>query len=148
MNQSRTIRLPVHVVKELNQVLRCQRQLGSRQQRRHHRRGRGPELARPVADVRAILASTSTLRRWTRPSTSIRPLSSANPWPTKTPTRRMSRSTIWRLEPGARMDQSTSDKQRLVIRHRYGIDECEVQTLEGSPRQPGADPRAGPPDPA
>ncbi len=27
MNQSRTIRLPVHVVKELNQVLRCQRQL-------------------------------------------------------------------------------------------------------------------------
>jgi DNA-directed RNA polymerase sigma subunit (sigma70/sigma32) len=23
MNQSRTIRLPVHVVKELNQVLRC-----------------------------------------------------------------------------------------------------------------------------
>jgi DNA-directed RNA polymerase sigma subunit (sigma70/sigma32) len=27
MNQSRTIRLPVHVVKELNQVLRTQRQL-------------------------------------------------------------------------------------------------------------------------
>jgi hypothetical protein len=23
-----------------------------------------------------------------------------------------------------------SEKQRLVIRHRYGIDECEVQTLE------------------
>lgn len=23
-----------------------------------------------------------------------------------------------------------SEKQRMVIRHRYGIDECEVQTLE------------------
>ena len=109
MNQSRTIRLPVHVVKELNQVLRTKRQLEAM-------RGNGDatvddvarRMDRPVDEVRAIPPSTSTLASLDAPSTSTRLCRSANPSPTKTPRRRRCRSRISRSRPGPGMDQASS----------------------------------------
>jgi RNA polymerase nonessential primary-like sigma factor len=41
-----------------------------------------------------------------------------------------------------------SDKQRMVIRHRYGIDECELLTLEELAATSRTDARACASDPA
>ncbi len=56
MNQSRTIRLPVHVVKELNQVLRAMRNLESRGGGECCAEDIAQLLAKPVEDVRHILS--------------------------------------------------------------------------------------------
>lgn len=56
MNQSRTIRLPVHVVKELNQVLRAMRSLESRSGGDCCAEDIAQLLAKPVEDVRHILS--------------------------------------------------------------------------------------------
>src|SRR5512143_891503 len=58
MNQSRTIRLPVHVVKELNLVLRALRRLESAGENDHHTdiTGVARLLDWPVDEVRRVLA--------------------------------------------------------------------------------------------
>ena len=55
MNQSRTIRLPVHVVKEINLVLRAIRHLESAANRETSVERIAALIDRPVADVRRIL---------------------------------------------------------------------------------------------
>jgi RNA polymerase nonessential primary-like sigma factor len=55
MNQSRTIRLPVHVVKEINLVLRAFRHLESAATRDTSVEQVAALIDRPVADVRRIL---------------------------------------------------------------------------------------------
>ncbi|GLT23822.1 MULTISPECIES: RNA polymerase sigma factor RpoS [Zoogloea] len=131
MNQSRTIRLPVHVVKELNQVLRCQRQLEAASNGDTTVEDVARELARPVADVRAILALNEHTASLDAPLDIDPTLSigeSLADEDADTPD-----VQIHDLEVGTLVREwinQLSDKQRLVIRHRYGIDECEVQTLE------------------
>ena len=56
MNQSRTIRLPVHVVKELNQVLRAQRSVEAENGVGSNLEEIARRLDKRVEDVRAILA--------------------------------------------------------------------------------------------
>ena len=56
MNQSRTIRLPVHVVKELNVVLRALRHLESADRREATVAKLAMLIDRPVEDIRRILA--------------------------------------------------------------------------------------------
>ncbi len=131
MNQSRTIRLPVHVVKELNQVLRCQRQLEAASNGDTTIEDVARELCRPVADVRAILAlneHTASLDAPLDIDPSLSIGESLADEESDTPD-----VQIHDLEVGTLVREwinQLSDKQRLVIRHRYGIDECEVQTLE------------------
>lgn len=131
MNQSRTIRLPVHVVKELNQVLRTLRRL--------EMGGAGeatPEeiallLERSVDDVRHIL----TLNEHTAsldapleidPSLSIgESLADEQAENPETQIQHLEIETLvreWMDLLGA--------KQRLVIERRYGLNGCEVHTLE------------------
>lgn len=131
MNQSRTIRLPVHVVKELNQVLRCQRQLEAASNGDTTVEDVARELARPVADVRAILSLNEHTASLDAPLDIDPTLSigeSLADEDADTPD-----VQIHDLEVSSLVRDwinQLSDKQRLVIRHRYGIDECEVQTLE------------------
>ncbi|PKO78974.1 MAG: RNA polymerase sigma factor RpoS, partial [Betaproteobacteria bacterium HGW-Betaproteobacteria-13] len=56
MNQSRTIRLPVHVVKELNQVLRAQRNIEANSNGESTLEEIAQRLDKPIETVRAILA--------------------------------------------------------------------------------------------
>jgi RNA polymerase nonessential primary-like sigma factor len=131
MNQSRTIRLPVHVVKELNQVLRAQRQLEAANNGDATVEDVARQLQRPVEDVRAILALNEHTASLDAPldidpSLSIgESLADDN---AETPD-----VQIQDLEVEGLVREwigMLSDKQRMVIRHRYGLDECEVQTLE------------------
>lgn len=131
MNQSRTIRLPVHVVKELNQVLRCQRQLEAASNGDFSIEDVARQLGRPVEDVRAILALNEHTASLDAPLDIDPTLSigeSLADDDAETPDvqiQDLEVETLVREWIG-----QLSEKQRMVIRHRYGIDECEVQTLE------------------
>ncbi|HAG75829.1 MAG TPA: RNA polymerase sigma factor RpoS, partial [Thauera sp.] len=56
MNQSRTIRLPVHVVKELNQVLRAQRSIEAASNGISTLEDIAARLGKTVEEVRSTLA--------------------------------------------------------------------------------------------
>ena len=131
MNQSRTIRLPVHVVKELNQVLRTQRQLEAAGNGDTSLEEVARRLDRPVEDVRAILAlneHTASLDAPLDIDPSLSIGESLADEEADTPDvqiQDLEVETLVREWIG-----QLSEKQRLVIRHRYGLDECEVRTLE------------------
>jgi len=133
MNQARTIRLPVHMVRELNQILRAKYHLESQQ-----RDGRDATLEdiallvdRPVDEVQDILALSEH-------ATSL-----------DTPLDNDPQSSLMDMLPGDSEDgpdiraehhemtvlvrdwlDRLSDKQRLVIIRRFGLDNDDPATLE------------------
>ena len=131
MNQSRTIRLPVHVVKELNQVLRTKRQLEAMSNGDATVDDVARRMELPVSEVRAILALNEHTASLDAPLDIDPTLSigeSLADEDAETP-----EVQIQDLEVETLVREwigQLSEKQRMVIRHRYGIDECEVQTLE------------------
>ncbi|NTV10541.1 MAG: RNA polymerase sigma factor RpoS [Zoogloea sp.] len=131
MNQSRIIRLPVHVVKELNQILRTQRQLEASGSGDSSVEEIARRLSKPVEDVRAILAlneHTASLDAPLEidPNLSIgESLADDDSDPPDSQIHGFEIETLVREWIG-----QLNDKQRMVIRHRYGLDDCEVQTLE------------------
>lgn len=131
MNQSRTIRLPVHVVKELNQVLRAQRHIEANADGESSLEQIADRLGKSIEDVRSILALSEHTASLDAPLDIDPSLSigesladehqvSADIAIQCTEVECLVREWITML----------SDKQRMVIRHRYGIDECELLTLE------------------
>lgn len=131
MNQSRTIRLPVHVVKELNQVLRTKRQLEAMSNGDATVDDVARRMDRSVDEVRAILVLNEHTASLDAPLDIDPTLSigeSLADEDAETP-----EVQIQDLEVETLVREwigQLSEKQRMVIRHRYGIDECEVQTLE------------------
>ena len=131
MNQSRTIRLPVHVVKELNQVLRAQRHLEDSGNGEYSLEEIAQRLGRPVEDVRAILAVSEHTASLDAPLDIDPSLSigeSLADEHAETPETQIHTGEIETLI--REWIAMLNDKQRLVIRHRYGLDECELMTLE------------------
>ena len=131
MNQSRTIRLPVHVVKELNQVLRCQRQLEAANNGDTTVEDVARQLARSVDEVRAILAlneHTASLHAPLDIDPSLSIGESLADDSADTPDLQIHDLEVENLVRD--WIGQLNEKQRMVIRHRYGIDECEIQTLE------------------
>ena len=131
MNQSRTIRLPVHVVKELNQVLRAQRNLEASGNGEFTLEQVAARLDKSVDDVRAILALSEHTASLDAPLDIDPTLSigeSLADDQAEPPD-----SHIHDAEVEGLIQEwigMLNEKQRLVIRHRYGLDECEVMTLE------------------
>lgn len=131
MNQSRTIRLPVHVVKELNQVLRAQRNLEALGNGEYTLEEIANRLGKSVEEVRALLALSEHTASLDAPLEVDPTLSigesladdHVNP-----PDSGIQNAEV----EGLVRDwiAKLNDKQRTVIRHRYGLDECEVMTLE------------------
>lgn len=131
MNQSRTIRLPVHVVKELNQVLRAQRSLEAAGNGEFTLEQVAVRLEKTVEEVRAILALSEHTASLDAPL-EIDPTLSIGE----------SLADDQAMSPDVHIHDAEveelirewigmlNEKQRLVIRHRYGLDECEVMTLE------------------
>lgn len=131
MNQSRTIRLPVHVVKELNQVLRAQRQLESLGKGEASVEAIAEQVGKTCEEVRALLAlseHTASLDAPLEvdPSLSIGESLADDEKASPDSVIQSHEVAVLVREWIARL----SDKQRLVIRHRYGLDNCEVLTLE------------------
>ena len=144
MNQSRTIRLPVHVVKELNIVLRALRQLeadgGQNGARRPGRNGgqasgSAEEVARlidrPVEEVRHILSLNESTASLDAPLDIDPDLSVADAVaadPSGSP-----ENHFQHAETGLQVSEwvaQLSSKQRYVLERRYGLNGCDIMTLE------------------
>ena len=131
MNQSRTIRLPVHVVKELNQVLRAQRNLEASGNGEFTLEQVAHRLDKSVDEVRAILALSEHTASLDAPLEIDQALSigeSLADDQAEPPDTHIQDAEVERLIQ--EWIGMLNEKQRLVIRHRYGLDECEVMTLE------------------
>jgi RNA polymerase nonessential primary-like sigma factor len=133
MNQSRTIRLPVHVVKELNLVLRALRRLESDADPDHHADASAIArmIDRPVEEVRHLLAYNERTASLDAPLDVDPDLSVSDAIAddgSAAPDFLLEHSEIEQRigEWVARL----SDKQRQVIERRYGLNGNEVATLE------------------
>jgi RNA polymerase nonessential primary-like sigma factor len=131
MNQSRTIRLPVHVVKELNQVLRMQRNLEALGNGEFSLEEVASQLGKSVDEVRALLAlgeHTASLDAPLDVDPSLSIGESLADEQVDSPDSQIQNAEVQELVRD--WIKKLNDKQRMVIRHRYGMDECEVMTLE------------------
>lgn len=131
MNQSRTIRLPVHVIKELNLVLRAKRHLETHGEREAGIDDIAHLLGRPAQEVRGVLAHNEHMASLDAPL-DIDPMLSIG--------ESISDETSVNPEAGLQAQELESlvqqwleqlnDKQRIVIERRFGLNSQEVCTLE------------------
>jgi RNA polymerase nonessential primary-like sigma factor len=131
MNQSRTIRLPVHVIKELNLVLRAKRHLETHGEREASIDDIAHLLGKPAEEIRGALAHNEHTASLDAPldidpllsiGESIADDQSVNPETGLQTQEIESLVTQW-LE-------QLNDKQRIVIERRFGLNQQDVCTLE------------------
>jgi RNA polymerase nonessential primary-like sigma factor len=136
MNQSRTIRLPVHVVKELNLILRALRQIdGAAEKHGEASRAGVAAVARlldkPVEEIREILLLSERVTSLDAPLDIDPELSVADAVAddgAAAPDTQLEHEEIVRHV--REWVEQLSDKQRLVIQRRYGLAGEELRTLE------------------
>ena len=131
MNQSRTIRLPVHVIKDLNIILQAARHLEAHTGKEPKPEDVAHMLGRPVKEVQRMLSLNMNMMSLDAPL-DIDPLLSMgdvmaddhSPGPDlmleQTEIKHRVQEWLSRL----------NDKQRHIIEMRYGLNGCEIQTLE------------------
>ena len=134
MNQSRTIRLPVHVVKELNVVLRTLRKLEAGNIEEHDQSTNDRVahiLGRPVEEIRQILNVSERTLSLDAPLDIDPDLSMADGIAADDG---QSPETLWsQHEIEDHMHEwvnELTDRQRAVLERRYGLNDNEVETLE------------------
>ena len=133
MNQARTVRLPVHMVRELNQVLRAKYHLEAQ----HHdgKEARVEDIAhlldRPIDDVQDILALSEHASSLDAPLDNDPQASLMDMLPGDSEAGPDSRAEQHEVVALVR-DWLTKlpDKQRLVITRRFGLDDDDPATLE------------------
>mgnify|MGYP001109101837 FL=1 len=131
MNQARTIRLPVHVVKEINLVLRAFRHLESAATRDTSVEQVAALIDRPVADVRRILHLNEHIASLDAPleidpahslGEAIADESAVDP-----------EALLQLHEKGELLDDWLAElapRQRRIIEARYGLSGADAMTLE------------------
>ena len=131
MNQSRTIRLPVHVVKEINLVLRAIRRHELDNGREIDAERIARMIERPVDDVRRVMALNEHTASLDTPleNDSERSIIDAiaderSPDPE---TLLQSRKVAWLVSHWV---EQLPEKQRRVLERRYGLGGAEIATLE------------------
>lgn len=131
MNQSRTIRLPVHVIKELNIFLRAQRHLET-----HGVPDAGPEeiahlTGKPVAEVRRLLSLNDRVASLDAPLDIDPTLSIGEAIADENSERPEDMLQVAELEHYVQTWLAElSEKHRWVIERRFGFNDEEVATLE------------------
>ena len=133
MNQARTIRLPVHVVKELNVVLRALRHIGEGGNGDHHGEVEAVAklLHRPVEDIRRILRVGERISSLDAPLDIDPDLTigdAVSDDGAESPDMQIEHAEIARHV--REWVAELSDKQRRVVQHRYGLAGEELRTLE------------------
>ncbi len=131
MNQTRTIRLPIHVVKEINVYLRAARQLSQRLDREPSPEEVAQELDRPIADVKRMLGLNERIGSVDVPIGDEGGKSLLDAIPDENsvdPTEHLQDEAIY-----SNIDRWLSrlnDKQREVVERRFGLHGYDVATLE------------------
>lgn len=138
MNQSRTIRLPVHVIKELNIFLRAQRHLET-----HGVPDAGPEeiahlTGKPVEEVRRLLSLNDRVASLDAPLDIDPTLSIGEAIADERSERPEDMLQMAELENHVQTWLAElSDKHRWVIERRFGFNDEEAATLEALASQLG-----------
>ena len=131
MNQTRTIRLPIHVVKELNVYLRASRELAQKLDHEPTPYDIAELLEKPVADVKKMLALNE---RVTSIDTTVGISSDKSLLDTIADDRANDPSDFLQSEDlKAGIDRwldELSEKQREVVARRFGLRGYETSTLE------------------
>jgi len=131
MNQSRTIRLPVHVIKELNVYLRAQRHLEAQMGREPTAEDIAHLLGKQVEDVRRILNLNERMASLDAPLDIDPMLSIGESIPDE---QQEGPEAVFHNAEIERYVREwlgqLNDKQRMVIERRYGLNGYDVCTLE------------------
>jgi len=131
MNQSRTIRLPVHVIKEINIVLRARRHLAAASEREPRIEDIADLIGKPADEVRQALAHNEHLASLDAPLDIDPMLSIGESLADEggvTPEMQLASSELEALV--REWLAQLNDKQRAVIEQRFGLNGHEVSTLE------------------
>jgi RNA polymerase nonessential primary-like sigma factor len=130
MNQSRIVRLPIHIVKDINSCLRAMRRLRQKNNRRPTMQELADHLERDVADVERLVAlhERATLRANGRHEDGGSPVDSLRAKRSAEPPLCAQRDDVneivdhWVCE--------LNDKQREVVERRFGLHGYRRATLE------------------
>ena len=138
MNQTRTIRLPIHVVKELNVYLRAARELTQKLDHEPSAEEIADLLDKPAADVKRLLGLNE---RVTSMDTPIGPESDRSLVDTIADARESDPSELLQdrdiKDSIAHWLDELTDKQREVVSRRFGLRGHEASTLEEFGREIG-----------
>jgi RNA polymerase nonessential primary-like sigma factor len=138
MNQTRTIRLPIHVVKELNVYLRAARELTQKLDHEPSAEEIADMLDRPASDVKRLLGLNE---RVTSMDTPVGPESDRSVVDTIADTHESDPSQLLQdsdiKESIADWLDELSEKQREVLSRRFGLRGYETCTLEEVGREIG-----------
>jgi len=138
MNQTRTIRLPIHVVKELNVYLRAARELTQKLDHEPTAEEIAELLEKPVADVKRMLKLNE---RVTSVDTPLGPSSDKSILDTIADERVSDPSEeLQSQDIHSNLDQwieELPEKQREVLSRRFGLRGYETSTLEDVGREIG-----------
>ena len=138
MNQTRTIRLPIHVVKELNVYLRAARELTQKLDHEPSAEEIADLLDKPAADVKRLLGLNE---RVTSMDTPIGPESDRSLVDTIADARESDPSELLQdrdiKDSIADWLDELTDKQREVVSRRFGLRGHEASTLEEVGREIG-----------
>ena len=131
MCQSRTIRLPVHVIRELNMVLRAMRHLETHSEREATPEDVGQLIEMPAHEVRRLLSLNERMTSLDAPL-DIDPLLSIGETiaDENTPGPDVRLENIETENYVHEWLSQLSERQRNVIEHRYGLNGLEIHTLE------------------
>ncbi len=131
MNQTRTIRLPIHVVKEINVYLRAARSLSQRLDREPTPEDVAQELNKPIDEVKRMLGLNERVASVDTPRTADSEKSLLDTIPDE---QNPDPSILLQDEDIMRHIQlwlsQLNEKQRIVVERRFGLDGDEVATLE------------------
>src|SRR5450830_259396 len=133
MNQARTVRLPVHMVRELNQVLRAKYHLEA--QRHDGRDATAEDIAhlvdRPVEDVQDVLTLSEHATSLDAPLDNDPQSSLMDMLPGSTDENPDTQAESHEMSILIRdWLKNLPDKQRIVITRRFGLDNDDPSTLE------------------
>lgn len=131
MNQTRTVRLPIHVVKEINIYLRAARKLAQQLDREPSPEDVAQMLDRPIEEVKRMLGLNERVTSVDTPSGYDSDKSLLDTIPDENnldPSLLLQNSDIQR-HIDTWLSQLT-DKQCAVVEHRFGLHGREVATLE------------------
>jgi len=138
MNQTRTIRLPIHVVKELNVYLRAARELTQKLDHEPSAEEIAELLDKPVADVKRMLglneriSSVDTPLGYDSEKSMLDTIADQN---STDPAESLQDDNL-RDSINTWLDE-LSDKQREVVARRFGLRGFEMSTLEEVGREIG-----------
>jgi RNA polymerase nonessential primary-like sigma factor len=131
MNQTRTIRLPIHVVKELNVYLRAARELSQKLDHEPSPEEIARLLEKPVADVEHMLSLNERVTSIDAPiaASSDRSVVDTIADPRVSDPATLLQDSDLSMNLDAWLDELT-DKQREVLARRFGLRGYDVSTLE------------------